>query len=95
LTPYAGERCVVGGCAAYHGTVDHHLGALATAMGEPSAAAPTPPTPGARKSVTARIRHAIARLADVHPQLAEHLEASVQTGTQCTYAAAEPVTLRL
>ena len=52
-------------------------------------------TEKARKSVTARIRHAIARLADVHPQLAEHLEASVQTGTQCTYAPADPVTWRL
>jgi hypothetical protein len=31
----------------------------------------------------------------VHPQLAEHLEASVQTGTQCCYAPAEPVTWRL
>jgi hypothetical protein len=49
----------------------------------------------ARKSVTARIRHAIARLAEVHPQLAEHLEAAVQTGTQCTYAPTEPVTWRL
>jgi tetratricopeptide (TPR) repeat protein len=33
LAPHAGLHAVVGGCAAYHGAVDHHLGALAAAAG--------------------------------------------------------------
>jgi tetratricopeptide (TPR) repeat protein len=52
-------------------------------------------TEKARKTVTARIRHSVTRLADVHPELAEHLAASVQTGTQCVYLPAEPVRWRL
>jgi pimeloyl-ACP methyl ester carboxylesterase len=40
----------------------------------------------ARKAVTARIRESIARLQQVHPALARHLEASVTTGTYCVYA---------
>jgi len=52
-------------------------------------------TEKARKTVTARIRHSIGRLADTHPELAEHLAASVQTGTLCSYAPVEPVTWRL
>ena len=39
LLPHAGTHVVVGGCAAYHGAVDHHLGALAAALGDPTAAA--------------------------------------------------------
>jgi len=31
LQPHAGLHAVVGGCAAYHGCVDHHLGLLAAA----------------------------------------------------------------
>jgi tetratricopeptide (TPR) repeat protein len=31
--PYAGLHAVVGGCAAYHGVVDHALGVLAAALG--------------------------------------------------------------
>src|SRR5205814_4253780 len=33
LQPHAGTHAVVGGCAAYHGCVDHHLGLLAAALG--------------------------------------------------------------
>ena len=33
LQPHAGTHAVVGGCAAYHGCVDHHLGMLAAALG--------------------------------------------------------------
>ena len=33
LEPYAGLHVVVGGCAAYHGSVDHHLGLLAARLG--------------------------------------------------------------
>ncbi len=40
----------------------------------------------ARKAVTARIRESIARLHQVHPALARHLETSVTTGTYCAYA---------
>ena len=39
-----------------------------------------------RKAVTYRIRHAIARIADAHPELGRHLRASVRTGTWCSYA---------
>ncbi|WP_222851328.1 ATP-binding protein [Phytoactinopolyspora mesophila] len=38
-----------------------------------------------RKTVTARIRDTLRRLADRHPELAEHLRSSVITGTQCQY----------
>jgi hypothetical protein len=34
LLPFAGTHVVVGGCAAYHAAVDHHLGALAAALGD-------------------------------------------------------------
>jgi len=34
LQPYAGIHAVIGGCAAYHGSVDHHLGMLSIALGE-------------------------------------------------------------
>jgi hypothetical protein len=39
-----------------------------------------------RKVVTYRIRHAIARIADGHPELGRHLRASVRTGTWCSYS---------
>ena len=38
-----------------------------------------------RKAVTYRIRHAISRVADAHPELGRHLRASVRTGTWCSY----------
>ena len=34
LRPYAGTHVVVGGCASYHAAVDHHLGALASSLGD-------------------------------------------------------------
>ena len=43
------------------------------------------PTERMRKAVTYRIRHAIARVADAHPELRRHLRASVHTGTWCSY----------
>jgi hypothetical protein len=43
------------------------------------------PTERMRKAVTYRIRHAIARVADAHPELGRHLRASVHTGTWCSY----------
>lgn len=39
-----------------------------------------------RSAVTWRIRSAIKRIAEVHPALARHLEASVKTGVFCEYA---------
>jgi tetratricopeptide (TPR) repeat protein len=38
LRPYAGTHVVIGGCASYHAAVDHHLGALAAALGDTAAA---------------------------------------------------------
>jgi hypothetical protein len=52
------------------------------------------PAERACKAVTERIRYSIARIARVHPFLADHLRASVVTGTSCAYAADEPVTWR-
>jgi hypothetical protein len=37
-------------------------------------------------AVSKRIRLAIERIADVCPELGEHLRKSVRTGAQCTYA---------
>jgi hypothetical protein len=39
----------------------------------------------ARSTVTARIRAAIGRIGAVHPSLGRPLEASVRTGTWCSY----------
>ncbi len=39
----------------------------------------------ARKAVTARIRDAVRRISEVHPDLAAHLEETVQTGSWCAY----------
>ncbi|NYJ07999.1 ATP-binding protein [Petropleomorpha daqingensis] len=40
----------------------------------------------ARKTVTARIRDALRRIEEVHPELGAHLRATVTTGTACSYA---------
>lgn len=39
----------------------------------------------ARKTVTARIRDTLRRLDEQHPELAEHLRATVATGAACSY----------
>jgi hypothetical protein len=39
----------------------------------------------ARVAVTRAIRHGIARVAERHPELAEHLERAIRTGTYCAY----------
>jgi hypothetical protein len=44
-----------------------------------------------RKAVTYRIRHAISQVADAHPELGRHLQASVRTGTWCGYSPEHPV----
>jgi tetratricopeptide (TPR) repeat protein len=38
LAPHSGLHVVVGGCAAYHGAVDHHLGTLEVVLGRTAAA---------------------------------------------------------
>jgi hypothetical protein len=45
----------------------------------------------ARKAVTARIRDAIRRITDAHPELGAHLDRTVRTGTTCRY---EPTSTR-
>ena len=52
------------------------------------------PTERMRKAVTYRIRHAIARVEQAHPELGRHLRASVHTGTWCSYAPEHPVEWR-
>ncbi|WP_262281654.1 AAA family ATPase [Micromonospora sp. MA102] len=49
----------------------------------------------ARKAVTARIRDTLRRLDERHPALAEHLRATVSTGSSCRYLPTEPVPWRL
>ena len=43
------------------------------------------PVERARKTVAARIRDTLARIAAVHPDLGKHLEESVSLGVRCTY----------
>ena len=40
----------------------------------------------ARVSVTRAIRQAIARIGKHHPELGEHLDRTIRTGTYCAYA---------
>jgi len=44
----------------------------------------------ARTAVTARIRDAIRRIGDAHPELGRHLARSVRTGTFCVYEPDQP-----
>jgi hypothetical protein len=46
---------------------------------------------GMGKTVTARIRDAIARIEHAHPELGRHLRASIVTGARCAYRPAETV----
>jgi hypothetical protein len=48
------------------------------------------PSERARKAVTGRIRLAIGRIGDHHPELARHLTNSVRTGTYCVYRPEHP-----
>ena len=49
----------------------------------------------ARKAVSGRIRDAMRHIAEVHPELGEHLQESVSTGTTCCYDPAQPVAWQL
>jgi len=48
-------------------------------------------TERARSTVTARIRDAIGRIERAHPELGQHLRASIVTGARCAYRPAETV----
>ena len=50
------------------------------------------PAEKARTTVTARIRAALAKVTEVHPELGRHLRHSVRTGRFCVYRPDEPVT---
>jgi hypothetical protein len=49
----------------------------------------------ARKTVSARVRDALAKIGQVHPELADHLRSSLRMGTLCSYAPAKPATWTL
>ena len=48
-------------------------------------------TERARQTVTARIRDTLRRLRTTHPELAEHLAASISTGAHCRYRPDRPI----
>jgi hypothetical protein len=48
----------------------------------------------ARKAVSARIRDSLKRIREVHPELADHLDASVTTGSACAYRPKSPASWR-
>ena len=50
------------------------------------------PAEKARSAVTARVRAAIGKIRDAHPELGRHLEASVWTGRFCSYRPERPTT---
>ncbi len=50
------------------------------------------PVERARKTVSTRIRRAIAQVERAHPELGRHLDRSIDTGAWCTYRPAETVT---
>jgi hypothetical protein len=49
----------------------------------------------ARKTVSARVRDALAKIERVHPELATHLRAALRMGTVCSYTPAEPTTWKV
>ena len=55
----------------------------------------TSTTERARKTVTSRLREAIRRIEAVLPELGEHLDRSVITGTTCRYEPTTHLTWRL
>ncbi|MGW1562964.1 ATP-binding protein [Streptomyces sp. NPDC002144] len=48
------------------------------------------PAERARTAVTARVRAAVRRIAEVHPELGRHLETALRTGTLCVYRPEDP-----
>lgn len=53
------------------------------------------PVEKARTAVTWRIRSAIKKIGEAHPELGRHLERSIRTGTFCEYSPEVPVSWRL
>jgi len=49
----------------------------------------------ARKTVSARVRDALAKIGPADPELADHLRRSLRMGTLCSYSPAEPVSWQL
>jgi hypothetical protein len=71
--------------------MDMIAGELAAALGIGGRTRPQPDAgERARKAVTQRIRNSLKRLADVHPELAHHLERSLRTGRFCSYSPEQP-----
>ena len=52
-------------------------------------------TERARKTVSARVRDALAKIERVHPELATHLRSALRMGTVCSYTPAEPITWKV
>lgn len=52
----------------------------------------TGPAERARSTVTQRLRSTIRRIEGVHPELGRHLDASIRTGTFCSYRPEQPLT---
>src|SRR5690242_608269 len=52
-------------------------------------------TERARKTVSARVRDALAKVGQVHPELADHLCSALQMGTLCSYSPSAPVTWKV
>ena len=43
------------------------------------------PEERARKAVYSRVRHTLRTLAEVHPELSQHLTIAIRTGVTCAY----------
>ena len=71
--------------------MDTIAGELAAALGLGGRARPQSDAgERARKAVTQRIRNSLKRLANAHPDLANHLERSLRTGRFCSYSPERP-----
>ena len=67
--------------------MDAIAGELAAALGLGGVARPqSDARERARKAVSQRIRNSLKRLAEVHPELAAHLDRSIKTGRFCSYS---------
>ncbi len=69
--------------------LDQLSGALG--LGDRRRAAGPDPVDRLRKAVSARIRDAIRRIGEVHPELGHHLQHAVRTGVYCSYRPEQPV----
>jgi tetratricopeptide (TPR) repeat protein len=49
----------------------------------------------ARKTVSARVRDALSKIGQVHPELAAHLRSSLRLGTRCSYSPPADVTWKV